>query len=310
METETCHRSDRQPGFTRHLLILACCLFLWGGGGGSVCCFNLVTIISAPSLWSNRAKCITIWQCRKALSVRVRRGHLLVCHHSGCGVINLDTKESDQRLISFTFNGWHKHSPITGQVTLSFVCDTSCDYWSFHIQWGVVLLFTVLYLWQGLILLMSSDGICCMRFFWRRKTLKTRILVSSQAVLHANNATIGTQNKENNKISEIKGIQKEIQDHYFATLKKRREKEGELSGKFISWTQCKKHQSKSSYTNYTRPIKSASHHQRWAKLASQQASDAARDQSNKVGSPPNQIHIIQKKGGRGGRENNRERTEI
>lgn len=143
---------------------------------------------------------------------------------------------------------------------------------------------------------MSSDDIWCMRFFWRRKTLKTRILVSSQAVLHTNNATIGTQNKENHKIFQNKSIHKEIQDHYIATFKKkRREKEGELSGRFISWTQCKKHQSKSSYTNYTQPIKSASHHQRWAKLANQQASDAARDQSKKVGSPPNQIHIIQKR---------------
>lgn len=70
-----------------------------------------------------------------------------------------------------------------------------------------------------------------------------------------------------------------------------------------------KHQ-KSSYTNYTQPVKSASHHQRRAKLANQQASDAARDQSKTAGSPPSQIHIIQRKGGRGGRENNREKTEI
>lgn len=34
------------------------------------------------------------------------------------------------------------------------------------------------------------------------ETLKSRILVSSQAVLHTNNATIGTQNKENKNISE------------------------------------------------------------------------------------------------------------
>lgn len=34
-----------------------------------------------------------------------------------------------------------------------------------------------------------------------------------QAVLHTNNATIGKQNKENNKIFQNKGIQKEIQDH-------------------------------------------------------------------------------------------------
>lgn len=158
---------------------------------------------------------------------------------------------------------------------------------------------------------MSSDGIWCMRFFWRRKTLKTRILVSSQAVLHTNNATIGTQNKENNKIFQNKGIQKEIQDHYIATFKKkRREKEGELSGRFISWTQCKKHQSKSSYKNYTQPIKSASHHQRWAKLANQQASDAARDQSKKGWQPSQSNTHHTERGRRGGRKNDREKTEI
>lgn len=64
--------------------------------------------------------------------------------------------------------------------------------------------------------------------------MKTKILVSSQAVLHTNNATIGTQNKENHNIFQNKSIQKEIQDHYIATFKKRREKEGELSGRFIS----------------------------------------------------------------------------
>lgn len=140
---------------------------------------------------------------------------------------------------------------------------------------------------------MSSNGIWCMRFFWRRKTLKSRILVSSQAVLHTNNATIGTKNKENKNISEQKHSKRNPRPFY-CYLKLRREKEGELSGRFISWTQCKKHQ-KSSYKNYTQPVNSASHHQRRAKLANQQASDAARDQLKKVGSPPNQIHIIQKK---------------
>lgn len=141
---------------------------------------------------------------------------------------------------------------------------------------------------------MSSDGICCMRFFWRRKTLKTRILVSSQAVLHANNATIGTQNKEK-KYLRSKGIQKEIQDHYIATFKKRREKEGELSGRFISWTQCKNINWRV-HTQITHSQSRAHHITRGEqKLANQQASDAARDQSNRVGSPPNQVHIIQKK---------------
>lgn len=35
--------------------------------------------------------------------------------------------------------------------------------------------------------------------FEEKKTSKTRILVSSQAVLHTNNATIGTQNEETTK---------------------------------------------------------------------------------------------------------------
>lgn len=101
--------------------------------------------------------------------------------------------------------------------------------------------------------------------------------------------------KKPTKYFRTKAFKKKSKTIILLPLKKRREKEGELSGRFISWTQCKKHQSKSSYTNYTQPIKSASHHQRWAKLANQQASDAARDQSKKVASPPNQIHIIQKK---------------
>lgn len=109
--------------------------------------------------------------------------------------------------------------------------------------WGVIMLSTVFYLWQRLILLMSSDGIWCMRFFWGRKTLKTRILVSSQAVLHTNIATIGTQNREKQQNISEKKHSKEIQDHYFATFKKKGGK-GELSSRFISWTQCKKHQSK------------------------------------------------------------------
>lgn len=72
----------------------------------------------------------------------------------------------------------------------------------------------------------------------------------------------------------------------------------------------RKHQLKSSYTNYSQPIKSASHHQRWAKLANQQASDAARDQSKKVGSLSQSNTHHTEKGRRGGRENNREKTEI
>lgn len=110
--------------------------------------------------------------------------------------------------------------------------------------------------------------------------------------------------KKTTKYFRTKAFKKKSKTIILLPFKKKREKEGELSGRFISWTQCKKHQSKSSYTNYTQPIRSASHHQRWAKLANQQASDAARDQSKKVGSPPNQIHIIQKKG-----EEQGERTE-
>ena len=49
--------------------------------------------------------------------------------------------------------------------------------------WGVIYSANSSLLMTGIILLMSSNGIWCMRFFWRRKTQKTRILVSSQAVL-------------------------------------------------------------------------------------------------------------------------------
>lgn len=144
---------------------------------------------------------------------------------------------------------------------------------------------------------MSSDGIWCMHFFWRRKTLKTRNLVSSQAVLHTNNATIGKQNKENNKIFQNKGIgiQKEIQDHYIATFKKKEGKRRWIKQQIHQLNTMQKTSIEEFIQNYTQPIKSASHHQRWAKLANQQASNAARDQSKKAGSPPNQIHIIQKR---------------
>lgn len=67
---------------------------------------------------------------------------------------------------------------------------------------------------------MSSNGLKCMRFFWRRKTLKTRILVSNQAVLHTNNATIGTQNKENNKIFRTKAFKQKSKTIKLLPLKK------------------------------------------------------------------------------------------
>lgn len=161
-----------------------------------------------------------------------------------------------------------------------------------------------------LILLMSSDGIWCMRFFWRRKTLKTKILVSSQAVLHTNNATIGTQNKENHKIFQNKSIQKEIQDHYIATFKKRREKEGELSGRFISWTQCKK----TSIEEFIHKLHAANQEQITSpemSKTSQSASIRCSKRPIKKGWQPSQstTHHTEK-GGRGGRENDRKKTEI
>lgn len=147
---------------------------------------------------------------------------------------------------------------------------------------------------------MSSDGIWCMRFFWRRETLKTRILVSNQAVLHTNNATIGTQNKEKN-ISEQRHSKRNPRPLY-CYLQKKEGKRRWIKRQIHQLNTMQKNiNRRGSYTNYTQPIKSASHHQRWAKLANQQASDAARDRSKKVGSPPNQIHIIQKKEGEGER---------
>lgn len=94
--------------------------------------------------------------------------------------------------------------------------------------------------------------------------MKTRILVSSQAVLHMNNATIGTQKKEkNNNKFRTNAFKRKSKTIVFATFKKKEGKEGELSSSFISSTQCKKkHPLKSPYTNYTQPVKSASHHQR------------------------------------------------
>lgn len=136
---------------------------------------------------------------------------------------------------------------------------------------------------------------------------KKRILVSSQAVLHTNNAIIGTQKKENNKIFQNKGIQKEIQDHSIATLKKEGKRRW-IKRQIHQLNTTQKHHWKNSYTNYTQPVKSASHDQRWAKLANQQASDAARRPiKNRPAALPIKYKIIQKKGGRGGRENDRER---
>lgn len=85
---------------------------------------------------------------------------------------------------------------------------------------------------------------------------------------------------------------------------KKEGKEGELSCRFISWTQCKKHQSKSSYTNYTQPIKSASHHQRWAKT-SQSASIrcSKRPIGKRLAALPVQYTSYRKR--RGGRERQR-----
>lgn len=118
--------------------------------------------------------------------------------------------------------------------------------------------------------------------------------MSIQAVLHTNNATVGAQNKEN-KIFKIEKHSNRNPRHFIATLKKRGGR------RWIKLQICQlntmQRNWKRSYSNYTQPVKSASHHQR---RANQQASYAARDRSKqnkkkKVGSPPNRIHIIQKK---------------
>lgn len=105
------------------------------------------------------------------------------------------------------------------------------------------------------------------------KKNKSQILVSIQAVLHTNNATVEVQNKENKIFKIIKHSNRNTR-HVIATLKggggRRWIKQQiyQLNTRQRNW--------KRSYSNYTQPVKSASHHQR---RANQQASYAARDQS-------------------------------
>ena len=143
---------------------------------------------------------------------------------------------------------------------------------------------------------MSSDGNWCMRFFWRRKTLKTRILVSNQAVLQTNNTTIGTRNKENNKIFQNRCIQKEIQDHYSATFKKIRE------GK-RRWIKRQIHQLNTMQKNINPRVhtkithsQSRAHHITSGEQNEPISKHQMQQETNQkeAGSLPNPIHIIQK----------------
>lgn len=129
--------------------------------------------------------------------------------------------------------------------------------------------------------------------------------MSIQAVLHTNNATVGAQNKEN-KMFKIEKAFKQKSETFHCYLKKEggrrwiKQQIRQLNTMQQNW--------KRSYSNYTQPVKSASHHQR---RANQQASYAARDQSKqnktkkkRFGRPPNRIRIIQKK-----KEEEEEKTE-
>lgn len=135
----------------------------------------------------------------------------------------------------------------------------------------------------------------------RRKTLKTKIPVSSQAICiqtmrHLAHSKRKTEMHSKNKSKTIillpakKGGKRrwtKQQNHQFNKMQK--------------------HQLKSSYTNYTQPIKSASHDQKWANIANQQASDAARDQSkDRQPSQSLTLHIIRSQR-RKGRERERQR---
>lgn len=68
---------------------------------------------------------------------------------------------------------------------------------------------------------MVFDACACLK---RRKTLKSRILQSSQAVLLTNNATIGTKRKQRKQKIYLKtqAFKNKFQEHFIASFKKKK----------------------------------------------------------------------------------------
>ena len=109
--------------------------------------------------------------------------------------------------------------------------------------------------------------------FEGERHLKTRILVSSQAVLHTNNATIGTQNKENNEISQNKSIQKENpRPLYIATFEKKEGKRRWIKRQIHQLNTMQKTSIERVHTQITRSQSRAHHITRVEQKTSQSAS--------------------------------------
>lgn len=166
---------------------------------------------------------------------------------------------------------------------------------------------------------MVFDACACLK---RRKTLKSRIQQSSQAVSRTNNATISTKKRKQVKtkcISKTRAFKNKFQGHFIASFKNKRGREGDLSSRIISWTQWNKQTKKKqteqninrvSYTNYSQPVKSASHHQR-ASQTSKSADIKSSQRPIRKGWQPSKSnkHHTEEKDGREG-ERTMERREI
>lgn len=151
---------------------------------------------------------------------------------------------------------------------------------------------------QILILLMTSNDNRYMHFFWRKKkAIKKKKITDSgeySGSFAHKQCHCWAQNKEN-KIFKIKKHSNRNPRHFIATLKKRggrrwiKQQICQLNTMQPNW--------KRSYSNYTQPVKSASHHQRRANHSKHLMQQETNQNKTKkrVGSPPNRIHIIQKK---------------
>lgn len=148
-----------------------------------------------------------------------------------------------------------------------------------------------------LILLMTSNGNWYMHFFSRKKDIEITDFTLVSIQTHKTMPLLEHRTKK--KIFEIESIQKEIQDHSIATLKRGGERSWikqqifQLNTMQQNW--------KRSYSNYTQPV----HHITIGEPISKHLMQQETNQNKKrVGSPPNQIHIIQKK-----KEEKEEKTE-
>lgn len=92
---------------------------------------------------------------------------------------------------------------------------------------------------------MVFDACACLK---RRKTLKSRILQSSQAVLLTNNATIGTQNKTNKTKYILKNRHSKINSKNILLLPLKKKKRGEKRG----WFKRQNHQLNTMQKNINR----------------------------------------------------------